>query len=165
MPCWIPLASRSWPGSGPRSRIAGAVFEPEAFSAPCAGRLPSSASREGGRMAPMDTLLIVVGVLLIAVIGCALLDPWPFTVSGARARSMNTLAAAISSATLQRDYLRQGQAPYRRGAGSGTSVGRHRWPHNSAGTLSTTSQSQCSCHRECWRAPKRADDARSYNQP
>jgi hypothetical protein len=29
----------------------------------------------------MDTLLIVVGVLLIAVIGRALLDPWPSAAS------------------------------------------------------------------------------------
>jgi hypothetical protein len=30
----------------------------------------------------MDTLLIVVGVLLIAVIGRALLDPWPAAANG-----------------------------------------------------------------------------------
>ena len=32
-------------------------------------------------MAPMDTLLVVVGVLLIALIGRALLDPWPSAAS------------------------------------------------------------------------------------
>jgi hypothetical protein len=56
------------------------------FSALCAGRLPSSASPEGGRMAPMDTLLIVIGVLLIAVIGRALLDPWPSAASADKER-------------------------------------------------------------------------------
>jgi hypothetical protein len=37
-------------------------------------------------MAPMDTLLIVIGVLLIAVIGRALLDPWPSAASADKER-------------------------------------------------------------------------------
>jgi hypothetical protein len=48
----------------------------------------------------MVALLIAGGALLISVIGCALLDPGhPRSARGA-GRSMNTLAASVSSATL-----------------------------------------------------------------
>jgi hypothetical protein len=31
---------------------------------------------------PMDTLFLIVGVLLVAVIGRAILDPWPSSTKG-----------------------------------------------------------------------------------
>jgi hypothetical protein len=46
------------------------------FSALCAAGLPCSALVRR-RTAAMDALLIVGGVLFIAVIGRALLNPWP----------------------------------------------------------------------------------------
>ena len=66
------------------------------FSALCTGRLPSSASPKGGRMALMDTLLIVVGVLLIALIGRALLDPWPSAASAGTDKEREHLMEEIA---------------------------------------------------------------------
>jgi len=52
---------------------------PKCFSANPTGALPSVRVPHGLEGAPMDTLILIVGVFLVAVIGRALLDPWPST--------------------------------------------------------------------------------------
>ncbi len=44
----------------------------------------------------MDTLFLIVGVLLIAVIGRAILDPWPSSTRKASARERDRLMEDIA---------------------------------------------------------------------
>jgi hypothetical protein len=70
-----------------------ATVQPEVFQ--CAGRRWLAIIiriNTGGRTAPMDTLLIVGGFLFIAVIGRALLNPWPSGTDEERGQLMEDIA-------------------------------------------------------------------------